>query len=187
MDDMKKQAVYLEDGRKAEKHEVAEVTSSGEIKTVTEVWAEPKIEKKLTQRVVSYEKPVVHRREIEIIDELTGEVVEQKIESIDPEVKMQLREHIKTENSVSAMSASQQDCYVTKADMQQTFQEGFLTLLSAMRSTEPNQYVAPQQISAQSLVEQNINEGKNSNSSTIWAITIGGLCAVLGYVMFFLS
>ena len=63
------------DGRKAEKVEV----DHGKTR-VTEIYVEPKPEKKLAQRVT--EKYCVCEREIEIIDENTGEVVEKLIEKV---------------------------------------------------------------------------------------------------------
>ena len=48
-----RQNVFLEDGRRAEKVvQQNSDPSSGEEKIVTEFWEEPKIEKKLTKRVV---------------------------------------------------------------------------------------------------------------------------------------
>lgn len=56
------------DGRKAEKVEIDE----GKTK-ITEIYVEPKPEKKLAQRII--EKYCVCEREIETIDEATGEVI----------------------------------------------------------------------------------------------------------------
>ena len=71
---MSDEFVYT-DGRKAEKVEM----DHGKTK-VTEIYVEPKPEKKLAQRVT--EKYCVCEREIEIIDENTGEVVEKLIEKV---------------------------------------------------------------------------------------------------------
>ena len=65
----------VDDGRKAEKIEV----DHGKTK-VTEIYVEPKPEKKLAQRIT--EKYCVCEREIEIIDENTGEVVERVVEKV---------------------------------------------------------------------------------------------------------
>lgn len=65
-----------EDGRKAEKIEKEE----GKTK-VTEVYVEPKVEKKLAQRIT--EKYCVCEREIETIDENTGEVVSKVVEKVE--------------------------------------------------------------------------------------------------------
>lgn len=65
----------LEDGRKAEKVEI----DQGKVK-VTEIYVEPKQDKKLSQRIT--EKYCVCERQIETIDENTGEVVSTIIEKV---------------------------------------------------------------------------------------------------------
>jgi hypothetical protein len=79
-----------EDGRKAEKIEIDE----GKIK-VTEVYVEPKVEKKLAQRIT--EKYCVCEREIETIDENTGEVISKIVE------KVKEGEVVSLENSKSSI------------------------------------------------------------------------------------
>lgn len=71
---MSDEFVY-EDGRKAEKIEI----DQGKTK-VTEIYVEPKTEKKLAQRIT--EKYCVCEREIETIDENTGEIVSKVIEKV---------------------------------------------------------------------------------------------------------
>jgi hypothetical protein len=66
----------FEDGRKAEKVENA----VDPLTKVIEVYVEPKPEKKLAQRIV--ERFCVCEREIETIDELTGEVVGKIVEKV---------------------------------------------------------------------------------------------------------
>lgn len=66
----------LDDGRKAEKVE----TKPDSLTTVTEVYVEPKVSKKLSQRVI--ERFCVCERETQTINEETGEVVESVIESL---------------------------------------------------------------------------------------------------------
>ena len=66
----------LEDGRKAEKLE----NNIDSMTKVTEVYVEPKPQKKLTQRIT--EKLCVCERIVESIDELTGEVVETVVEKV---------------------------------------------------------------------------------------------------------
>lgn len=66
----------LEDGRKAEKVEKA----PDSLTKVTEVYVEPKPSKRLSQRIT--ERFCVCEREIETIDEDTGEVVDRAVESL---------------------------------------------------------------------------------------------------------
>lgn len=65
----------FEDGRKAEKVEIDE----GKTKVI-EIYVEPKPEKKLAQRIT--EKYCVCEREIETIDEITGEVLNKVVEKV---------------------------------------------------------------------------------------------------------
>jgi hypothetical protein len=65
----------FEDGRKAEKIEI----DQGKTK-VTEIYVEPKPEKKLAQRIT--EKYCVCERLIETLDEATGEVVNSVVEQV---------------------------------------------------------------------------------------------------------
>lgn len=66
----------LEDGRKAEKLE----NSIDPMTKVTEVYVEPKPQKKLSQRIT--ERFCVCERQIETIDEMTGEVVSKVVEKL---------------------------------------------------------------------------------------------------------
>lgn len=66
----------LDDGRKAEKVE----TKPDSLTKVTEVYAEPKVTKKLTQRVI--ERFCVCERETQTINEDTGEVLDSVVENL---------------------------------------------------------------------------------------------------------
>jgi uncharacterized membrane protein len=66
----------FDDGRKAERVE----NNPDPLTKVTEVYVEPKMEKKLAKRVT--ERLCVCEREIETLDESTGEVVERVIEKV---------------------------------------------------------------------------------------------------------
>jgi hypothetical protein len=66
----------LEDGRKAEKVE----NKIDSVTKVTEVYVEPKPEKKLSQRIT--ERLCVCEREIETLDEVTGEVISRVVEKV---------------------------------------------------------------------------------------------------------
>lgn len=66
----------LDDGRKAEKVE----TKPDSLTKVVEVYAEPKMTKRLTQRVI--ERFCVCERETQTINEDTGEVVDSVVENL---------------------------------------------------------------------------------------------------------
>lgn len=160
MEDLKKETIHLEDGRKAERliQETAD-PNTGEAITTIEVYAEPKIEKKLTQRVIESRRPVVYRREIEHVDE-TGAVVEKKVETIDPDVKMELREHIKTNDSVSAMNVKEDNCYATQEDIKSMISEGLTTIVKLLhRESESPEPV--ENVSMQSIIGEKIEANNN--------------------------
>jgi len=188
MEEMQKQVVYLEDGRRATKIvQEEDNVKTGETKIVTEVWAEPKIDKKLTHRVVEHRKPVIHRREIETVDEETGEVVERKVESIEPDVRMELREHIQTNSSVGALSVDDCDCYITQADMQKTLTEGLLAVTRALHDHEVESTCPATKVSLQSIIGEKIE--KSSGLDTVGITLCGAIAIVAGlfvYVVFFL-
>jgi hypothetical protein len=66
----------LDDGRKAEKVE----NNVDPLTKVTEVYVEPKPQKKLSKRIT--ERLCVCEREIEVIDETTGQVVDRVLEKV---------------------------------------------------------------------------------------------------------
>lgn len=193
-DEMKKQVITLEDGRRAERI-IQEENNECEGKVVTELWVEPAIEKRLSQRVVEYKKPVVHRREVEFVDELSGEVIERKIESIEPDVKMQLREVIKTESSVvNAQSVEQPcDCYVTQEEIQNTFREGFMTVAKALSEGRVQfqsfEEEKPKVSAMQAMVGERVKEAEEGGLDTVGALlwtVIAGLAATFTYIAFFM-
>lgn len=183
-----KHSVILEDGRRADKLVREELSPSGESKTITELYTEPVIEKKLSKRVVEYKKPVVVQREFETVDE-NGEVVERKVESVEPAVKMELREHISTQNSVNALSvqegSNECDCYVTKEEMQETFKEGLLTVVKYMQNKdevqEPNYKVSALQAMTGEKLASEGNLWDNYGSYVMY----GGLAVALAIFCFF--
>ena len=184
--DPKKIPMMLEDGRKAEKV-VTEVHDEG--KKVTELWVEPAIAKRLSKRVVEYTKPVVHRREVETVDESTGDVTERQVESIDPEVKMELREVIKSNSSVSALSIEEPPCYVTQQAMEQTFKDGMMAVVKALKDDAPSydSFDNSNKVSAmQAMVGEKVESDTEDKKEQLvgmglWTL-IAGLAAVLVYV-----
>lgn len=108
----------LEDGRRAERH----VKDSGE-ERVIELHVEDERPLRLQQRIVEKTKPFVYEREIEVVDK-SGNVVEKKVESVEPKVQMQLVEHlgVAAGDTFSAQSVKEDDCdcHVTKEEMVDT-------------------------------------------------------------------
>lgn len=81
------------DGRKAEKIEV----DQGKTKVI-EIYVEPKPEKKLAQRIT--EKYCVCEREIETLDELTGEVIDKVVEKVSDGVVLESKSTIESAESL---------------------------------------------------------------------------------------
>jgi len=185
MEEIKKEAVYLEDGRKADKIVQEKLgVVNGETQVVTEVWAEPKIEKKLTHRVVEHKRPIIHKREIEVVDE-NGEVVEKRIESLEPEVKMQLREHIQSETQVAAQSVGKEDCdcLVTQEEMKKAFTEGFVTIAKLLKPDQSEAYEDTKVSAMQVMVGEKLEAeaaAPNKMGMILWG-TIATLAAILVY------
>lgn len=160
-----KEAIRLEDGRRADRIVREELNDTGEAVTVTELFVEPKVEKKLAKRIVEYTRPVIHRREIETVDETTGNVVDKKVESIDPSVKMELREHIVSAPKLEAES------YVTRTELKDLI----LTLKTSPIATQaketeaeeffdveqPKKYQQPKKIQMQEIVKERVEEAQN--------------------------
>lgn len=121
-DELKIEKWTLEDGRRAERRVMEQVVGD-EVERVIEVHVEDNRPLKLQQRVIEKSKPIVYERKIETVD-ANGNIVDAKIESIDPKVQMQLVEHIGTVNqaeTVSAMSVTEDcDCHVTREEMLET-------------------------------------------------------------------
>ncbi len=193
MEDVKKQTIHLEDGRKADKI-VQELSdpNTGISQIVTEVHAEPVIEKKLCQRVIETKKPVIVRREIEVIDEVTGEIVKRTIESSEPEARMEVREQIHTNATVAALNAKNDcDCYVTQEDMQKTFSDGFMAVARALSNVHeaPVTMQSADRVSMQSIVGEKIEGAQTMlgdwQGTILWSI-VGVLSAGFAYVVFFM-
>jgi len=109
------ESIRLRDGREAEERVVEKLGDDGcVVERVTEVHAEPMRPKLLEQRVTEKVKPIVYEREIDTIKD--GQVVEKRVESLDPEVKMELRQHL-------ALEVSPPPSPITKEDLRDLISE----------------------------------------------------------------
>lgn len=103
----------LEDGRWAERR-VSENVKDCEGEKVTELHAEEPRPLYLTERLVEKSKPFVYEKVHEVLDK-DGNVVEQKVEGIDPTSQMKVQQHI-----LSAAAAAKEDDkprYVTSDEL----------------------------------------------------------------------
>ena len=111
----------LEDGRRAERRVTENQGADGQGEKVVELFVEDERPLKLQQRVVEKTKPVICERKIETIDPATGNVIEQKVESLEPKVPLQVVDHIKVAQAPAAVVAqsvaNEGDRPVTKQEM----------------------------------------------------------------------
>lgn len=188
MDDIKKELIHTEDGRLADRivQEFVD-NSTGEQKIVTELHVEPKVQKNLTQRIIEVKKPVVVRREIETVDELTGNVTERRIETVTPDPRLELREHIQASATVNSLNVKDdRDCYVTQDQMQNTLEEmkeGILAVAKALTipSSSTNNVVAQAnsngKVSMKSIVADKVEASEKWDMQTWGLLSIAAALA----------
>ena len=173
MDDSKIEKWTLEDGRRAEKR-ITEL--NGE--RVIELHVEEERPLKLQQRVVEKSKPIVYERKIETIDE-AGNVVEQKVESIEPKIPMQVVEHI-----LANSQAIEQPEVLTKKDVVDI-------VVAAIKAAQLNSTVIPpksnftSEINSLGLADE-IGSKVNSQGMTLKDKIYMGFCVILIGVLLYM-
>jgi len=131
MEDVRVDKFRLKDGRYGETkvREVRDPDECGRAETVYEHFEEEPRQLQLRKRVVEKKRPVVYERVVESID---GEqVVERRVESCDPTVNMQLREHIALASP--PVQEKQDPCYATVDDLKQAM----LAVAEAVKENKP--------------------------------------------------
>jgi len=204
MDDFKTEKWTLDDGRRAERRVTENASENGQSERVVELHVEDERPLRLQQRVVEKSKPIVYERKVETLDPMTGNVVEQRVESIEPKVQMQLVEHIASAKSVSALSVQDDcDCHVTKDEMVETI----VAAIKATRETAPIREVvreAAPTIHAQSMpspgslagrlnslgladeIASRVDSGEMSMMDKVLLGVIAAQVIGLGYIIFFM-
>lgn len=214
MDDIKNVEKWvLDDGRRAEKRVTEVKSEDGHGERIVELHVEDERPLRLQQRVRERTKPFVFERTIETVDPKTGEVVDQKLESIDPKVPMQLVEHISTAApaTVSAQSVNDEDCdcHVTKEEMIETIVAAIKTVKADMQPVVQAQS-APKQRSVKAArraapvaddgdfsdrlrslgladeIEKRVDLSGYSMSDKILLLVIAAQVVGLGYIVFFM-
>lgn len=189
-----------EDGRRAERVVVDDNECDGV--RVTEVYVEPTVEKKLAQRVIERRKPIVYEREIETIDEVTGEVVDKVVEATEPRAAMHVIERYVPE-SVGAQSVVKGqsddedcDCNVTREELREDIKDAVLALAKVVgKNGNGNgnghgfhaQAVAPEpQVSVQSVIEERLETKKSKVSplNVLLLAVISAQVAGLAWILF---
>lgn len=187
MSDVRIEKFVMEDGRQAERH----ITMDGD-KKVVEVHVEPTRPKNLAHRVVEKSANVVVKREIETIDETTGEVVDKKVESMDPADKMQLVDHIVAAPYLTAQSVEESNCYITKQDLEKMASEMASqtkeAILAATKVMAKYQEARDPKLSAMQIaVGEKVEAEKDNKNTTNWLlIGIALIAAGMAYVHFYM-
>lgn len=193
MDELKIEKLSMEDGRQAERHIKEEGYCEDEQKRVIDLYVEPERPKKLAKRIVEQRRPCVVRREIETVDE-NGDVVDRKIESVDPEDKMRLVNHIATYGDTPEVAAQAAvddcGCPVTRDDLKEVMG----MLINKMGScqnvvTDKNEskevyYEDDDSIDVvQDHVESRVNQKKDTDvSNTTWWLLMVAVAQMAGLV-----
>jgi hypothetical protein len=81
-DNMKVEKWTLEDGRRAERRVVEVKNADGQGEKIVELHVEDERPLKLQQRIIERTKPMLYERKIEVVDPVSGNVVEEKIETL---------------------------------------------------------------------------------------------------------
>jgi hypothetical protein len=141
--------VTLEDGRVAERH--TSVNENGE--KVVEVYVEEKKPLKLEKRIVEKTKQVLSEQVVETLQD--GQVVDRQVHSIEPNVKLQLAEHIQT------ISRKPND-YVSKAELADAIVAGVQAAMGSNR-VEAQSVIVTKAQQAEMALEQRATTAGNNN------------------------
>jgi len=166
--------ITLEDGRRAERKTVKTFDpKTREGIEVVETSVEPKVNLRLARREITKTRPVVHRRETELVDEESGEVLQREVESIDPEVKMEVRERVV---SAASLPEKPEVPFVTREELRED-----ITHAMCVFDRKVNGDYA---VSAQSMVEERLG-GKSGTSwfNVALVATMGALIAGIIWVL----
>lgn len=170
----KVEKILLEDGRRAERH-----VNESDTERVVELHVEAERPLHLQQRLVERKKPIIYERTIETMDD-KGQILERKVESLEPNVQMELRSHI-----ARMPSMSDQDEPVTKNELKDA-------ILAALREKDLDRPVpAPAQNpvkfapKASEEVAARVEQGNTTSWGTIavWALILAEVGAI-GWLWF---
>lgn len=176
---MSKVETYLTpDGRRAELREEVTQGDNGEERIVQETFEEAKLPKILKKRVIETKRPVVVEREIQEIENDT--VVKTERESLNPDVKLTLREVVTYKDSPEKEPTVQE---LVKEAVQEAVEEQATKLLEAARANEKNVPVRPLY---QALVADNVETQKKANLWNVFGVlVILAQAAAVAYLLMF--
>lgn len=170
--------IRMEDGRMAERRVTLDDNGDKHI----ELWAEEPRNFKLESRIVEKHETIVSERKIEMVDE-NGQIVNVKVESIDPKSRMELVQHIGLATDANSSR------YATKEELK----EVVVAAVSEIQAQCMNQNVAAQTISlpqhpfmnAQSVVANNVKNDKSWGTTDMMLMGVVSIAAIaLAYTWF---
>ena len=170
----------LDDGRRAEKRVIETInTDKMESEKVVELHMEDEKPLKLKQRVIEKTKPFIYERKIETID-AQGNVVDLKVESVEPKVNFQFVDHIIAGGSAAV--ASQSVGGISKDEIVEMVKE-------AMKSTGPcHASVCSRKLKSKGVVDEVENKIEKDNQPSIMDKVLIGVIAAqmigLAYLFF---
>ena len=154
---------------------------TGEARIVKEIWAEPKVQKRLAARVVEYKKPFVYRRETELVDE-NGVVAEKQVEKLDTEEVVMAASYTPL---VSAAPVPVQANYLTKEDVEKMMSQGFISMakmINAPAKSKVNREAVDAVTAFQALEER----VKKADNGSIWKMAAWGAFAIVSGIATYL-
>lgn len=173
----------LEDGRKAERH--ISTNESGE--KVIEIFVEEQRPLKLEKRITEKRKEILAEQKVETIQ--NGEIVDVQSSSVDPHVKMQLREHIAKADNAELHSCG----YVSKKELGPVVADAVVAGISAL--LEKNDTVKEHSfkatapvVKAQNIVEERVEQQKKNDLITyiVLGVIVIVQVAVFGFLWYYM-
>jgi hypothetical protein len=176
-EDTKKEKIMLEDGRRAERI----ITGSydpekQESVEVVETWVEPKVEQRLARRQITKTRPCVCERQTELIDENTGDIIQTEVETIDPEVKLQVKERIV---SAASVSSPKDNGVVTREELREDIKDAIVILANTLGKPADD---VP--FSVQNVIEDRVDSNKVSITNVVLLGIIAAVAGGILWIMF---
>lgn len=186
MEEVKVEKWTLDDGRRAERRVTEVKNSNGECEKIVELLVEDERPLRLQQRVVEKCKPMLYERKLENIDPKTGNIIEQKIESLESKSPMQVVEHIGTVG-ISHSEENSENRPVTKQEMI----DAIVAAIKANRELSLAAHADKKCVKSQGLAEeiQKLHVPQKDGMSLmdkILLVVIAAQVVGLGYILFFM-
>lgn len=178
--EIKVEALTLDDGRRAERHIILDEQGN----EVVEIFAEEKRPLKLEKRIVREYKNIVSKETHQTVKD--GEVAYEEVRSLEPEVPLQLRSRVGVADHHKIVDGD----YVRKEEIHNLIADGVVAGVSAlMEQYEPVKVAAPVQqpqpvFRAQEVVEKSVEEKKKNDMlvNVIMGVIVVAQVAFFAYI-----